>query len=86
MNILLEESKLEKNLIIKLYSYLICVKKIDLGKKLIKKKITHAFIGHSVYFSRELMAVLRKNDVKVFNQTNFKFINNQRLKILFGQR
>ncbi len=70
-NILLKENKLEKNLILKIYSYLTCVKKIDLGKKLVKKKITHAFIGHSVYFSRALMAVLRKNDIKVFNQTNF---------------
>ena len=83
MNILLKENKLEKNLIIKLYSYLICVKKIDLGKKLIKKKITHAFIGHSVYFSRALMAVLRKNDVKVFNQTNFTIYKQPKTKDTF---
>lgn len=70
-NILMKDDNLNRNFVLRCFSILVCLDKIRLGNYLVYKKVTHAFIGHSVYSSRALMAVLRKNKIQIFNQANF---------------
>jgi hypothetical protein len=41
---------------------------IYLAKKIINDNVITAFLGHSVYGSRAMMATLRENNIKIFNQ------------------
>ena len=68
---MLNENNLKKNIFVKLYSLFVCLKKINLARDLVRRNVLYAFIGHSVYFSRALMAQLRKNGVEIYNQTSF---------------
>ena len=70
-NLMLNENNLKKNIFVKLYSLFVCLKKINLARDLVRRNVLYAFIGHSVYFSRALMAQLRKNGVEIYNQTSF---------------
>ena len=78
-NILLKESKLKKNFYIRFLSFIVSLTKIELGKLLIKKNVTHAFIGHSVYASRALMAQLREHNIKFTIKQILQFINSLKL-------
>jgi len=41
---------------------------IYLAKKIINNNVITAFLGHAVYGSRAMMATLRENNIKIFNQ------------------
>ena len=49
------------------------IMKLELSEKLIKSGIRYAFLDHSVYSNRWLLANLRKENIKIYNQavTNF---------------
>ena len=59
----------KKNNFVKLIKILIYgFYKYDLGKRLKKKIVKHAFLSHSVYYERFLLASLREQNINVFCQ------------------
>lgn len=72
VNLKIDENNLRKKLYFKFISIIISLEKIYLVDKLIKNyNLKYAFLGHTVYASRSLIASLRINDVKVFTHASF---------------
>lgn len=65
----IESKGFKKNNFIKLIKILIIgFYKYDLGKRLKKKKVKYAFLSHTVYYERFLLASLREQNINVFSQ------------------
>ena len=60
--------------------------KLELSEKLIKSGIRYAFLDHSVYSNRWLLANLRKENIKIYNQAVTNFHLKKNIKIPLGQK
>jgi hypothetical protein len=69
-NVLLKDN-LKINFFIKIKSFVICIDRLDFASELIKCNIHTAFLGHTTYFSKPLMAELRENKINVFCQASY---------------
>lgn len=71
-NSYLDEKNLKKNFLNKFISIVLNLEKIFLAKKILKiYNPKFAFMGHTVYSSRSLLAILRNENVKIFTQASF---------------
>jgi len=65
----IESKSFKKKNFVKLIKILIYgFYKYDLGKRLKKKMVKHAFLSHSVYYERFLLASLREQNINIFCQ------------------
>ena len=81
VNLNIDEKSLKKTLKNKFLSIILNYEKISFALK-IKKfyNIKYAFMGHSVYSSRALLASLRVNKIKVFSQASFNIHGQKNLE------
>ena len=81
VNLNIDENNLRKKLYFKFISIIISLEKIYLVDNLVRNyNLKYAFLGHTVYASRSLIASLRINNVKVFTQASFNIHEQKKLK------